>query len=334
MKVDNAYAPVSWFYRVNSVFYDPSIYGRFLVVAILASLVARPVRPRRPIAWLAAALAAATLIGLLPSFSQSSFVALAVGIAAGADRALAPPRDPAARARRARARRPSPLGVPQLRHRMLGKAGLSSRDERPLDARLDRDRSSRSTIPLIGVGTGGFRDAYAKETHKAGRASHDAADHGRRRDRPAGARGARLARSRCVVHRPVPPQPRHDADRTRPARLRSSLARDRRAQPLLQRADRGPALLGAARPVGRGAARAGATRDRRLAARARARSAHRRRRVRLRRHDGAARRGGRRGPLRRVLDRDPLAARGLPAGHAPARGRRRDRRARDSRPST
>ena len=34
--VDNAYAPVSWFYRVNSVFYDPSIYGRFLVIAIVA----------------------------------------------------------------------------------------------------------------------------------------------------------------------------------------------------------------------------------------------------------------------------------------------------------
>ena len=39
VKVDNAYAPVGWFYRVNSVFYDPSIYGRFLVVAILASVV-------------------------------------------------------------------------------------------------------------------------------------------------------------------------------------------------------------------------------------------------------------------------------------------------------
>src|SRR5581483_11657297 len=30
VKVDNAYAPSGWFYRVNSVFYDPSIYGRFL----------------------------------------------------------------------------------------------------------------------------------------------------------------------------------------------------------------------------------------------------------------------------------------------------------------
>jgi MFS family permease len=36
--VDNAYAPSSWFYRVNSVFYDPSIYGRFLVVAIVVGL--------------------------------------------------------------------------------------------------------------------------------------------------------------------------------------------------------------------------------------------------------------------------------------------------------
>ena len=34
--VGNAYAP---FFRVNSVFYDPSVYGRFLVVAITACLV-------------------------------------------------------------------------------------------------------------------------------------------------------------------------------------------------------------------------------------------------------------------------------------------------------
>ena len=35
LKVENAYAP---FFRVNSVFWDPSIYGRYLVVAILATL--------------------------------------------------------------------------------------------------------------------------------------------------------------------------------------------------------------------------------------------------------------------------------------------------------
>lgn len=76
--VDNAYAPSSWFYRVNSVFYDPSIYGRFLVVAILAS-VAVLLFSRRTVALAAIVLAVATWIGLVPSFSQSSFVALGAG---------------------------------------------------------------------------------------------------------------------------------------------------------------------------------------------------------------------------------------------------------------
>ncbi len=82
VEVDNAYAPSGWFYRVNSVFYDPSIYGRFLVVAILASLVL-VLFDRQRLAWAAAAAAAVTWVGLMPSFSQSSFVALAAGIIVG-----------------------------------------------------------------------------------------------------------------------------------------------------------------------------------------------------------------------------------------------------------
>ena len=53
--VGNAYAP---FYRVNSVFWDPSIYGRYLVVAILATLAlvllglrTRPLARRRSCSW-------------------------------------------------------------------------------------------------------------------------------------------------------------------------------------------------------------------------------------------------------------------------------------------
>jgi O-Antigen ligase len=78
VSVDNAYAPSSWFYRVNSVFYDPSIYGRFLVVAILAS-VAVLLFTRGTVALAALVAAVATWIGLVPSFSQSSFVALGAG---------------------------------------------------------------------------------------------------------------------------------------------------------------------------------------------------------------------------------------------------------------
>ena len=70
-------------------------------------------------------------------------------------------------------------------------------------------------------------------------------------------------------------------------------------------------------------------RDRDLEARARAGAAHGRRRARLRRHDRAARRGGLRRPLRRLLDRDPLAAARLPARHARPRGARGDGGARD-----
>jgi O-antigen ligase len=82
--VANAYAPSGFFYRVNSVFYDPSIYGRFLVIAILASLVivlhTRSVR----VALGLTAVIAAIWVGLLFSFSQSSFVALGVAVLAAA----------------------------------------------------------------------------------------------------------------------------------------------------------------------------------------------------------------------------------------------------------
>jgi putative inorganic carbon (HCO3(-)) transporter len=163
--VDNAYATSSWFYRVNSVFYDPSIYGRFLVVAILASLVLVLFGGVAD-AWSGLAVAVIAWVGLVPSFSQSSFVALGVGVvvalavlwrrrsivpilvAIGALLAVS-------------------LGVPQARHRILGKAGLSH-------ATGGRSKLVRNGIklalhhPVIGVGTGGFRCAYAKQTHLKG----------------------------------------------------------------------------------------------------------------------------------------------------------------------
>jgi O-antigen ligase len=174
VKVDNAYAPVSWFYRVNSVFYDPSIYGRFLVVAILASLVL-VLYGRAAAAWTGLALAGLTWLGLVPSFSQSSFVALAAGIAAALimlwrKRALIPLLVAAAVLALVT------IGVPQIRHRMLGKAGLSSAT------------SGRSTLasngiklvvhhPVFGVGAGGFKRGYANQTGLKGKEPKAAASH-------------------------------------------------------------------------------------------------------------------------------------------------------------
>ncbi len=175
VKVDNAYAPVSWFYRVNSVFYDPSIYGRFLVVAIAASLVA-VLFGRGAAVWAAAGAAALTMVGLVPSFSQSSFLALGAAIVASLvvawrRRALAP------LAAAAAVLLAVSLGVPQLRHRILGHAGLSQ-------ATGGRSKLVSNGVdlflhhPLVGVGTGGFVASYAHETHLKGApkaaASHDA----------------------------------------------------------------------------------------------------------------------------------------------------------------
>ena len=74
--VANAYTT---FFRVTSLFKDPSLYGRYLIVPIVVLLVVILLRRGRAVEWAAAAAAAAFLFwGLFYSYSQSSFVALFV----------------------------------------------------------------------------------------------------------------------------------------------------------------------------------------------------------------------------------------------------------------
>jgi putative inorganic carbon (hco3(-)) transporter len=75
--VSNAYEPI---YRVNSVFWDPSIYGRFLMIAIVTGLVVVMRSESRRVAFGTAAALTAVWIGLLLSYSQSSFAGLMVAI--------------------------------------------------------------------------------------------------------------------------------------------------------------------------------------------------------------------------------------------------------------
>lgn len=79
VEVANALGPV---FRTNSVFWDPNIYGRYLVVALLAALAAlvatRTVRGARPRA-VASGAAALLALGLWLTYSQSSFLALSAG---------------------------------------------------------------------------------------------------------------------------------------------------------------------------------------------------------------------------------------------------------------
>lgn len=162
--VANAYAP---FYRVNSVFWDPSIYGRFLVVAILASLAVILFRRRHASTadLLIGAAIVVVWIGLLFSFSQSSFVALVLGVVLAAVLAW---RWRAVLAVAAVAAAMIPVGIaaPQLEKVRDSLDGASPTG-------IERATSNRSTFvsaglriardhPVLGVGIGGFKQAYGE----------------------------------------------------------------------------------------------------------------------------------------------------------------------------
>ncbi|HEX3432776.1 MAG TPA: O-antigen ligase family protein [Solirubrobacteraceae bacterium] len=69
------------YFRVNSLFFDPNIYGRFLALVMIAvTAVVLWWRNTRGVLW-AAAVLAWLLAGLVTSFSQSSIAALLLGLA-------------------------------------------------------------------------------------------------------------------------------------------------------------------------------------------------------------------------------------------------------------
>jgi O-antigen ligase len=154
-------------YRVNSVFFDPSIYGRFLVVAMIATVVLI-VRERLSLrAGLAALAASAVLwVGLLISFSQSSFAALLVAVLALTAVAW---------------RWKSLFALAAV---VVVAAGISVTQPRLMHALrhhtasgLNKATGGRASLiavgiriaeahPSHGVGLGGFEHAYSKRTHK------------------------------------------------------------------------------------------------------------------------------------------------------------------------
>jgi hypothetical protein len=79
-RVINSNAFESYF-RVNSLFFDPNIYGRFLIVVMIAIAAVVAWTARSSVALVGAALLAVLWAGLVLTFSQSSFVALLVGLA-------------------------------------------------------------------------------------------------------------------------------------------------------------------------------------------------------------------------------------------------------------
>ena len=192
----NAYAP---FFRVNSVFWDPSVYGRFLVLAMVPSivLIVRGRSLRRSL--VAAAALVVTWLGLLISYSQSSFAALLVVVIGAAFVAW-----------RWRALVAVVLAVAVLAGISVAQPQVRRSLQHHTSHGLNDATSGRSSLvangiriavhhPLTGVGVGGFKRAYAERVKlqgqgpEEGRVAHDARD-GRGRDR---ARRARALRARA-----------------------------------------------------------------------------------------------------------------------------------------
>jgi O-Antigen ligase len=175
VKVFNAYAP---FFRVNSVFWDPSVYGRYLTVAVLASLAGILLGGVR--GWRMAGLyvvVVATWLGLLISFSQSSFVALAVGIVVAAA-VVWGRRATLALVALGAVTCAVVLAVPQVRHDLVGKSRSG----------VNRVTSGRANLvgqgirialdhPVVGVGAGGFSREYAHRRGITGKDPKRVASH-------------------------------------------------------------------------------------------------------------------------------------------------------------
>lgn len=69
------------YFRVNSVFWDPNVYGRYLaLVTVIAAAAMLWARTRQSF-WLLSGLILVLWLGLVPTFSQSSFLALLAGLA-------------------------------------------------------------------------------------------------------------------------------------------------------------------------------------------------------------------------------------------------------------
>jgi putative inorganic carbon (HCO3(-)) transporter len=152
--VANAYAP---FYRVNSIFWDPSIYGRFLVVAILVALVIALYGVRRDAIF--AALAIVGLwIGLVFSFSQSSFVALIAGVSAAVV-LLWERRAVVALGATAVALLAAGFVVPSVRAEILDNTDRATGGRYGL---VTKGMRIAADHPVGGVGLGGFKSAYGE----------------------------------------------------------------------------------------------------------------------------------------------------------------------------
>ena len=164
------------YFRVNSLFFDPNIYGRFLALVMLAIMAALLWTTQRK--WVLLGIAALAFLwgGLVLTFSQSSFSALLLGLAVLGALRWSPRRALALGVALALAGGAFVLISPGTVHLKLGNSNS-----------LDAATSGRSALirggldlfgsrPVWGYGSGGFPREYRKQkkasSERATSASH------------------------------------------------------------------------------------------------------------------------------------------------------------------
>ena len=164
------------YFRVNSLFFDPNIYGRFLAIVMIAVAGVLLWTERRRDALWAAALLALLWAGLLLTFSQSSFASLLVGLGVlGLLRWRARPLQLAASA--------ALLGVVATALAVSGALNFDPFEE----GSLDRATSGRVELlenglsmfwerPLQGFGSGSYNERFV-ERENVSEERADAASH-------------------------------------------------------------------------------------------------------------------------------------------------------------
>jgi O-antigen ligase len=148
------------YFRVNSLFFDPNIYGRFLALTMVLLAAALVWTPRKRTFWLVSAALVVLWAGLVISLSQSSFAALLGGLAVLAALRWR------ARLVLAAAAAAAVVGVAVI---LLApgaiqiNTGSSAALDKATSGRLDLVRGALSMArdrPVWGFGTGSFAERY------------------------------------------------------------------------------------------------------------------------------------------------------------------------------
>jgi O-antigen ligase len=160
---------VEEYFRVNSLFFDPNIYGRFLALVMIGLAAVLLWRARQRDVWLAVAALVVLWGGLLTTLSQSSFAALLLGLFVlawlrfGGRTVAIPALAVVAAALVLVLAFPSALRLDLSSEDSLSKATSGRADLIEGGVSLARDR------PLAGWGSGSFQREYRRHEHSSGR---------------------------------------------------------------------------------------------------------------------------------------------------------------------